>query len=424
LLTVALAIFATPPCTAKKWLKDAIKSATKKEAARQAGRAVTGAIRCAVGETECFNEAKKRGEEVVFVDDDGEVITDEQGEPVTDPGNLPPKYQQSKSSGDSATPPTLNANYDFEAGNRILLYDDYSNDNVGDFPRGFELAEGSWEIVDYGETRFLRALSGGMIRIPLPEVLPEQFTIEFPVSVDHGNGYVRLTTGRAFYGRPRDYSGTAITVEHSRAGLRAVGDGPHVLAPVGHNYRTDGVTTFRAMADGNYIKVYLGDQRVAQAPNAIFPRSSELFLAVGSASAQSPILIGPMRIAAGGRDLYDALATDGRVAVHDILFDTDQATIKPESAKVLTEIGTMLGEHPDMSLMIEGHTDATGDFDHNMELSRHRSESVKQWLLTNHGIETNRLRTMGLGSTQPKISGDSDEARRQNRRVELVKIST
>jgi outer membrane protein OmpA-like peptidoglycan-associated protein len=143
----------------------------------------------------------------------------------------------------------------------------------------------------------------------------------------------------------------------------------------------------------------------------------------GEPTAERPILIGPIRVAGGGRDLYDALAADGRVAVHDILFDVDQATIKPASAEVLNRIGTMLTEHAEMSLMIEGHTDSTGDFDHNMDLSQRRAEAVKQWLVAHHAIADTRLRSMGLGSTQPKESNDTEEGQRQNRRVELVKVS-
>jgi len=82
----------------------------------------------------------------------------------------------------------------------------------------------------------------------------------------------------------------------------------------------------------------------------------------------------------------------------------------------------MLGEHADLSLMVEGHTDSSGDFDHNMELSKQRADSVKQWLVDNHGIAADRLRTMGLGSTQPKDTNDTDSGRQQNRRVELVRI--
>ena len=120
--------------------------------------------------------------------------------------------------------------------------------------------------------------------------------------------------------------------------------------------------------------------------------------------------------------LYDALEADGRVAIRNILFDTNSATIQPESAPVLEQIATMMRQHLELKLMVEGHTDEEGDFDWNMELSADRAVSVKAYLVENFGIEADRMRTMGLGPTQPVDSNDTEEGRQQNRRVELVKI--
>ncbi|MEZ5331042.1 MAG: OmpA family protein [Thermoanaerobaculia bacterium] len=419
LLLAALGMAAST-AAAQGWLKDVAENALKRETGRQVDRAVTGAVRCAAGEYDCYEKARSEGREVVFVDADGRVIEDADGNPVTDPARLPGQARTTATTG--AGPAAVSANYDFEPGERVLFFDDYSGDVVGDFPRRLQLVEGSWDIVEVQGVRHLRALSSGALYIPLPETLPERFTIEAPVSLTHGNAHLYLTTDDAFYGRDRDYSGTAITVAFRSVGLHAVGQGPDAMAEMTHRFERDGLTTLRVMADGSYIKVYLGGERVSQAPNAVFPRTDRLVLSVSSAAADYPILIGPIRVAAGGRDLYEAIAAEGRVAVHDILFDTDAATIRPESAEVLGDIAAMLSDHPDLSLMVEGHTDSTGDFDHNMELSKARADAVKDWLIERHGIAAERLRTMGLGSTQPKDSNDSEAGRQQNRRVELVRI--
>ena len=65
-------------------------------------------------------------------------------------------------------------------------------------------------------------------------------------------------------------------------------------------------------------------------------------------------------MAAGGKKLYDALAEKGRVATQGIYFDTGSDRIRPESTPTLKEIGTMLKDHPDLKLTIEGHTDNVG----------------------------------------------------------------
>lgn len=139
-------------------------------------------------------------------------------------------------------------------------------------------------------------------------------------------------------------------------------------------------------------------------------------------SADKPRMIADVRIAAGGRALYDALAADGRVATQGILFDTGSERIRPESTPTLKEIGQMLREHPELRLAIEGHTDNVGQDASNQGLSEKRAAAVKQHLETACGIDAARLEAKGLGASQPVAPNDSPEGRQQNRRVELVRL--
>ena len=82
----------------------------------------------------------------------------------------------------------------------------------------------------------------------------------------------------------------------------------------------------------------------------------------------------------------------------------------------------MLQEHSDLTLLIEGHTDNEGGFDMNMQLSSDRAASVKTYLIENFGVDSERMRTMGLGMTRSVASNDTPEGRQQNRRVELVRM--
>ena len=82
----------------------------------------------------------------------------------------------------------------------------------------------------------------------------------------------------------------------------------------------------------------------------------------------------------------------------------------------------MMQQHPELKLLVEGHTDNEGEFDWNMELSADRAASVKAYLVENFGIEADRMRTMGLGPTQPVDTNDTAEGQQKNRRVELVKF--
>jgi outer membrane protein OmpA-like peptidoglycan-associated protein len=185
--------------------------------------------------------------------------------------------------------------------------------------------------------------------------------------------------------------------------------------------RGEVMVNVRIMADGDYMKMYLDDHRVANAPNAVFPRTDRIYLTAGWAYDEMPIMIGTVRIAAGGLELYDRLDRDGRVATHGILFATDSDVIRPESTPTLTEIGGMLERYPDLRLTIEGHTDSQGDEAHNQDLSNRRAQAVKAYLVESHKVDAGRLATAGLGEGQPVADNGTSEGRAQNRRVELVR---
>jgi outer membrane protein OmpA-like peptidoglycan-associated protein len=401
-----------------KKLKDAAKGAAQNEAAAQVDRLVRDAIRCAVDDPVCVEQAESSGEEVIFVDDEGEIITDEQGVPVTDRDEAMASAPPPPAPGEGVW-----ANYDFVPGEDILFFEDYSNDNVGDFPRRLEFVEGNWDVVEWEGGRYLRATArSGLVAIRLPKTLPERFTIETSVNVVHGNASVRTMPGRAYVGPARDYRGSSVSAERGRAGIRPVANqGPTALSSLESGV-WDAVVPLRIMADGDYMKVYLGEQRVANVPNAVFPRTDSLFVSAEWAWESDPILIGPIRIAGGGRDLYDRLEAEGRVATHGILFATNSDRIRPESTPTLKEIGAMLDEHPELRLSIEGHTDADGEEAYNQDLSERRAAAVKRFMVERYGIDEGRLESAGFGESQPVAHNGTPEGKQQNRRVELVRL--
>ncbi len=115
------------------------------------------------------------------------------------------------------------------------------------------------------------------------------------------------------------------------------------------------------------------------------------------------------------------ISTSGHIALYGIYFDTDKADIKPESHPLLSEIAKLLGSDPALSLYIVGHTDNTGSFAHNEQLSRKRAESVVKYLVSKEKIDAKRLKGYGVGPLAPVASNDTEEGRAKNRRVELIK---
>jgi len=176
----------------------------------------------------------------------------------------------------------------------------------------------------------------------------------------------------------------------------------------------------RAMVDGKYSKVYVNDMRTANHPNTNLGRAKSIKVSGWNGTGDT-IMIGDIRVAAGGRKLYDALSEKGRVATQGVYFDTGSDWIRPESTPTLKEIGDMLKDHADLKLTIEGHTDNVGSAASNRELSAKRAAAVKAFLVNTYGIDAGRLTSVGLGDSKPSTPNTTAEGRQQNRRVELVK---
>ena len=118
-----------------------------------------------------------------------------------------------------------------------------------------------------------------------------------------------------------------------------------------------------------------------------------------------------VRFAESAPDFSEIITSSGRYVTHGILFDTDSDRLKPESAPVIQTIAKGLEANPNLKFLIEGHTDSTGNADHNLDLSKRRAEAVKGVLSAQFKIDGARLTTAGLGSSKPLDSNDTPQGR-------------
>jgi outer membrane protein OmpA-like peptidoglycan-associated protein len=312
------------------------------------------------------------------------------------------------------------ANYDFVPGSRVLFFDDFTDDRVGDFPRSLTFRRGSMDVVEWEGGRALRGEGRGAFLVDLPETLPEQFTLEFDYHTPDFVNDIRVE----FVNEDGEPAGVNYLVVD--AASRGVGIAAYSRDGVASTQRVRDVLTsamqpIRLMVDGSYAKVYVGEERVANIPNADLGRTSTLRFDLADVRSK-PVYISNLRVAAGGRDLYAQIEADGKAVTRGILFDTGSAQIRPESTPTLKDIARMLENHPDLRLRIEGHTDATGSDQTNQSLSQQRAEAVMQYLVNEHGIDSSRLQAVGKGEGTPVASNDTPEGRQSNRRVELVRL--
>jgi outer membrane protein OmpA-like peptidoglycan-associated protein len=103
----------------------------------------------------------------------------------------------------------------------------------------------------------------------------------------------------------------------------------------------------------------------------------------------------------------------------DVLFDLNKASLKVGAERNISKIAAFMRKYPEKSVLIEGHTDSSGDDFYNRSLSAQRAEAVKIALVLN-GVGAERVQTSGLGESVPVASNSSYSGRQQNRRVEVV----
>lgn len=98
-----------------------------------------------------------------------------------------------------------------------------------------------------------------------------------------------------------------------------------------------------------------------------------------------------------------------------IQFKSGSADLAPASEETLRQIAKILALSPDRCILVEGHTDAVGNFEKNMALSKDRSASVVKFIVEKAGMDSNRLVPIGKGQTEPLKNTDPRDAK--NRRV-------
>ncbi len=102
-----------------------------------------------------------------------------------------------------------------------------------------------------------------------------------------------------------------------------------------------------------------------------------------------------------------------------LLFAVDQSALTTAAKANIADMANTLQKYEDTEVLIEGHTDADGSEEHNMDLSRERADSVKRDLLA-AGLSPSRLSTVGYGETQPMADNGTAAGKAENRRVEIA----
>jgi len=107
------------------------------------------------------------------------------------------------------------------------------------------------------------------------------------------------------------------------------------------------------------------------------------------------------------------------IRLNKVYFERGTSELLEESFAELDQVVDMMKENPTVKIELSGHTDNQGDSKLNIKLSQERVEKAKRYL-TEHGIESKRIKGKGYGGSKPEASNASEKTRKLNRRVEIT----
>ena len=329
--------------------------------------------------------------------------------------------------------------FDFIAGENVIFYEDFSQDNIGDFPALWN-TNGSAEVVN------TNLFPGNWVKFSMRNAfwtdellnLPENYTIEFDIIPTKGEensmaGYgfrlMQSINAKSFdYGAVPGKAAFSFYVEYfGRPGYRTYINGNEGEG-LGLNGTKENNNLYQKENQKYHISIWVQKSRVRlyQDENKLFDlpkafpiknvKMDRIRFEDGAA------MISNIRIAVGAPDTRSKLLTEGKLVTRGILFDINSDKIKPESYGTLKDIAKVLQENKDFKVKIVGHTDSDGDDNSNLDLSKRRAASVKNSLVTEFGIEGARMVTDGKGEAEPVSDNSTPEGKANNRRVEFIKI--
>jgi flagellar motor protein MotB len=331
---------------------------------------------------------------------------------------------------------TSSSKYDFVPGDKILLFEDFSQDAVGDFPA-------LWTTNGSGEVKTLNLYPGNWFnmlaadmryQLQKPIALPENFIFEFDVIPVRQPDYTDASFEFGFFYADNDElnndifpgnGGVKITCSEENWEVRGYDegavnatDGTTMIAPI----QKDKLNHIIVWIQKRRVRIYHLGQKAVDLPTALYAGQKLNRLRFSLWSCGAFPYITNLRFTTASPDMRSKLLTEGKIVCYGIYFDVNSDKVKPESYGSLNEIANVLKENPAIRISIVGHTDSDGDDAKNMDLSKRRAASVKNELSKTFGIDAARMETDGKGESQPVASNDIPANKAKNRRVEFIKL--
>jgi outer membrane protein OmpA-like peptidoglycan-associated protein len=365
---------------------------------------------------------------------------------------------ESTAEGKESSPAIVSySKFDFVPGNKVVYAEDFSQDEIGELPVGWN-TNNRGEVITLSNApgKWFRLVGGSKYLTANKDTFSRNFTMEFDLIYDiTPTGYLLPDLTFGFLASNGEATNGNKFLTHSTT--YAKGQVDLSLAPRNKNYTSSSKAKFishlkgggffssesktlddlgdynkkvshvAVQVQGSRLRCWVNSTKAFDLPMAL-PTDfvfNQLFFALESSNYKDDQLgyyISNIKVATGKPDTRHKFMDEGKFSTTGILFNVNSAVIKPESAGVLKEMATVLKENGSVKVKIIGHTDSDGDDKSNLELSKKRAAAVKAALESDFNIEADRIVTDGLGESKPVADNKTKEGKMQNRRVEFIKL--
>lgn len=339
--------------------------------------------------------------------------------------------------------------FDFVPGDKIVYYNNFETDAKGELPIGWNTTA-SGEAVSLLNQSWVKFRQNALYITDNNKSFTGDFTAEFDLFLDFRGTdamFPQVSFGILSTGANKPNSNVVLQniFQHQlvavdfNAGIENNSITKLLSFNKGNEYFNSGEKAFKQLetllnktihisiqVQQQRFRLWVNEIKLFDVPQAMPENTNmnQLFFRLsqgGFSDEQVAVFVTNIKVAKGVADTRSKLITEGKFSTTGILFNINSAEIKPESYGIIKEIADVLKANPTFKILIVGHTDGDGSDTDNLQLSRQRSEEVKQMLIKEFGIAAANITTDGKGETQPQADNKTKEGKAQNRRVEFIK---
>lgn len=333
----------------------------------------------------------------------------------------------------------INTKYDFIPGEKVLFYDDFSQDLINEYPLNW-LTNGMGEVKQLDEfqgTNWLYTKGDVTHLIEKPLNFAENTTFECDVIPYNSDGSGHNEISFRFWADETDskavgelvpgIGGYGIRINDGNVELYSWKEGIY-SSTKGEAKTTELINNLNEKVhiavwqQKKRVRVYINQEKVIDM-SQLMPAGitiNRIDISTNGYFENGALFLSNFRLAVGAPDLRSKLITEGKFSTTGIKFDSGKDVLKPESYSVIKEIAQVLKDNPAVNIKIVGHTDSDGDDKSNLDLSKKRADAVKSSLSKDFGIDAGRMQTDGLGESQPVSDNKTAQGKAENRRVEFI----